>query len=114
MGKPGKFMLSSQSSECILRTAPFEPFGRFPKWIPSGDWAEKSGWSPARRNCGYGQKLLFFHIVRTLPLSKSLSNPCLLEAVKAKKALDGKERFYHSPHRFSRKKVNIKEQTDDR
>jgi len=93
MEKLGKIMRFLQSSECILRTELYEPFDHFPKRIPSGGWAGKSGWSLARKNCDYDQKLLFFHTVRTLPLSKSLSNPCLLEAVKAKRRLTARKDF---------------------
>jgi hypothetical protein len=75
IGKLGKFMQSLQSYECTLRTELFEPSGHFPEMKLSGDWGGRSGWSPAMRNCGYDQKLSSSHTVRTLPLSKILSNP---------------------------------------
>jgi hypothetical protein len=100
-------MQSSQSFGCTSRTTLFEPYGHFPGWIPSGGWAEKFDGSPAMKSCGYARIASSFHTVHILPLSKILSNPWLLEAVKAKPSPDGKRRFYHNSHRFSRLTVKI-------
>jgi len=108
MGNSGKFMQSSQLFGCILRTTLFELYGHFPEQKSSGDWAEKFGGLHARKSCGYARKSSSYHTVRTLPLSKILSNPWLLEAVKANPSPDGKRRFYHESHRFSRMTVKYR------
>jgi len=60
------------SFEYIWRIKLYEPFARPKEGLPCGDWDEKFGWSHVMSDFDYGQTLLFYRMIHTLPW---LSNP---------------------------------------